>query len=184
RLTVATIPWDRMGQLLGPTLSVAVLGAVESLLCGAVLSRQTGTEKDSIQELFAQGVGNVLVPFFGGVPATAAIARSSVAVRSGAVTRLTGIFHGLALLAAALLLAPVISRVPVAGLAGVLAVSAWRMNDWPAIRDIFRRRFHSELPVFFVTLLATAALDLTQAIILGMGFSALIFVFQSSNSDI
>lgn len=184
RLTVATIPWDRMGQLLGPTLSVAVLGAVESLLCGAVLSRQTGTEMDSIQELFAQGVGNVLVPFFGGVPATAAIARSSVAVRSGAVTRLTGIFHGLALLAAALLLAPVISRVPVAGLAGVLAVTAWRMNDWPAIRDIFRRRFHSELPVFFVTLLATAALDLTQAIILGMGFSALIFVFQSSNSDI
>src|SRR5690606_41472742 len=85
---------------------------------------------DSVQELFAQGVGNMVVPFFGGVPATAAIARASVAVRSGAATRLTAIIHGFVLLAAALLLGPVISRVPLAALGGVLAVTAWRMNDW------------------------------------------------------
>jgi len=184
RLTLAGIPWDRLGELIGPAVSVAALGAIESLLCGAVIGRQTGAKMDDIQELFAQGVGNVLVPFFGGVPVTAAIARASVAVRSGAATRLTGILHGLTLLAAVLVLAPVISRVPLAALGGVLAVTAWRMNDWAAIRDIFRQRFPSELPVFLLTLLATAALDLTQAIIIGLGFSAMIFVMQSSNAEI
>lgn len=184
RLTLANIPWHRMGELIGPALSVAALGAIESLLCGAVIGRQTKVKMDDIQELFAQGVGNIIVPFFGGVPVTAAIARSSVAVRSGAVTRLSGIIHGVMLLIAAMLLAPVISHVPLAALGGVLAVTAWRMNDWSAIRDVFRHRFASELPVFLITLVATAVLDLTQAIILGLGFSALIFVFQSSQAEI
>jgi len=184
RLRLGAIPWDQLGGLLGPALSVALLGAIESLLCGAVIGRQTGAEMDPVQELFAQGVGNIIVPFFGGVPATAAIARASVAVRSGAVTRLTGIIHGLMLLLAALLLAPIIARVPIAALGGVLAVTAWRMNDWPAIKSILQKRFQSELPVFFVTLIATAALDLTKAIILGVGFSALIFVLQSSGTEV
>lgn len=184
RLTLAGIPWHRLAELVGPALSVALLGAIESLLCGAVVGRQAGFKMDDVQELFAQGVGNIVIPFFGGVPATAAIARASVAVRSGAITRLTAIIHGLMLLLAVFVLAPVISHVPMAALGGVLAVTAWRMNDWTAIRDIFRQRFASELPVFLITLIATAALDLTQAIVLGLGFSALIFVVQSSNTEI
>src|SRR5690606_37128859 len=84
RLRLGSIPWSQLGQLMGPAASVALLGAIESLLCGAVIERQTGAKMDSVQELFAQGVGNMVVPFFGGVPATAAIARASVAVRSGA----------------------------------------------------------------------------------------------------
>jgi len=184
RLKLTGIPWHRIGELIGPALSVAALGAIESLLCGAVIGRQAKVKMDDIQELFAQGVGNIVVPFFGGVPVTAAIARASVAVRSGAVTRLTGVIHGLMLLVAALLFAPVISQVPMAALGGVLAVTAWRMNDWRSIRDIFRHRFPSEFPVFLITLLATAVLDLTQAILLGLGFSALIFVLQSSRTEI
>lgn len=184
RLLPTAIPWHNVGSLIGPAVSVAILGAIESLLCGAVIGRQTGVRLDSTQELFAQGIGNIIVPFFGGVPATAAIARASVAVKSGAATRLTGIIHGLMLLLAAMLLAPVIGQVPLAALGGVLAVTAWRMNDWVAIRDILRTRFQSELPVFFATLLATALLDLTQAIVLGLGFSALIFVFQSSSTEV
>lgn len=184
RLLPKAIPWGQMGVLAGPALSVAILGAIESLLCGAVIGRQTGTKLDSTQELYAQGIGNIIVPFFGGVPVTAAIARASVAVRSGAATRVTGVVHGVMLLLAALLLAPVIARVPVSALAGVLAVTAWRMNDWEAIRDIVRTRFHSEWPVFFATLIATAVFDLTQAIILGLGLSALIFVFQSSGAEV
>lgn len=184
RLRLTNIPWHHIGALIGPALSIAVLGAIESLLCGAVIGRQTGAKMDSIQELFAQGVGNIVVPFFGGVPATAAIARASVAVRSGAVTRLTGMIHAVTLLVAALALAPVISQVPLASLGGVLAVTAWRMNDWSGIRDIFRQRFHSDMAVFFVTLIATAVLDLTQAIVLGLGFSALIFVFRSSHAEV
>lgn len=184
RLLPGAIPWSQMGVLAGPALSVAILGAIESLLCGAVIGRQTGTKLDSTQELYAQGIGNIIVPFFGGVPVTAAIARASVAVRSGAATRVTGVVHGVMLLLAALLLAPVIARVPVSALAGVLAVTAWRMNDWGAIRDIVRTRFQSEWPVFFATLIATAVFDLTQAIILGLGLSALIFVFQSSGAEV
>jgi SulP family sulfate permease len=94
------------------------------------------------------------------------------------------IVHSLALLLAALLLAPVISRVPLAALAGVLAVTAWRMNDWPEIREIFHRRFKSAMFAFVSTLIATVVLDLTQAIILGVGLSALIFVFQISRAQV
>lgn len=184
RLGFGNVPWQQLGQLIGPAVSVALLGAIESLLCGAVIERQTGAKMDATQELFAQGVGNIVVPFFGGVPATAAIARASVAVRSGAATRLTAIIHALMLLLAALALGPVLAHVPLAALGGVLAVTAWRMNDWPAIRDIFRQRFQSELLVFVVTLAATAVLDLTQAIVLGVGFSAFLFVLQSTNSDV
>src|SRR5690606_4011220 len=85
---------------------------------------------------------------------------------------------------AALVLAPVISRVPLAALGGVLAVTAWRMNEWDEIRSIFRRRFKSAMFAFVSTLIATVALDLTQAIILGVGLSALIFVFQSSRAKV
>lgn len=184
RLGFGNVPWGQLGALFGPAVSVAVLGAVESLLSGAVLERQTGVPFDPIQHLLGQGVGNVIAPFFGGVPATAAIARSSVAVRSGAVTRLAGVLHGGVLLAAALTLGPVISKVPLAALGGVLAVTAWRANDWAAIRDITRRRFGSEILTFAVTLLGTAAFDLTQAIVIGLGFSALLFVFQSSNTEV
>src|SRR5690606_3236537 len=141
--------------------SIAALGAIESLLCGAVIERQTGARMDASQELMAQGLGNIVIPFFGGVPATAAIARSSVAVQSGGATRLTSIVHALVLLLVALVLAPIISHVPLAALAGVLAVTAWRTNDWPEIRTIFRQGFKSEIAIFIVTLLATVALDLT-----------------------
>ncbi|MBZ0291280.1 MAG: STAS domain-containing protein, partial [Anaerolineae bacterium] len=123
-------------------------------------------------------------PFMGGVPATAAIARTSVAIKSGASTRVTSLVHSAALLVVVLLLAPLISQVPLAALAGVLAVTAWRMNEWDEIRDIFHRRFKSAIFAFTSTLIATVALDLTQAIILGIGLSALIFVFQSSRAKI
>jgi SulP family sulfate permease len=93
---------------------------------------------------------------------------------------MVSLVHSLMLLLAALVLAPVISRVPLAALGGVLAVTAWRMNEWDEIRDIFHRRFKSAMFAFVSTLIATVALDLTQAIILGIGLSALIFVFQSS----
>ena len=97
RLTLATIPWGDLDGLLLPAVSIAALGAIESLLCGSVGATMTGKPFDSNQELVAQGLGNMLVPFFGGVPATAAIARTSVAIKSGAATRLTSIVHALAL---------------------------------------------------------------------------------------
>ena len=184
RLLPANIPWAHLGDLFMPALSIAALGAIESLLCGTVAGRMSGVKMSSSQELIAQGVGNIVIPFFGGVPATAAIARTSVGIKSGGKTRVMSLVHSVTLLLVALLLAPIISRVPMSALAGVLAVTSWRMNEWHEIRDIFGRRFKSAMFAFITTLIATVALDLTQAIILGIGLSALIFVFQSSRAKI
>jgi sulfate permease, SulP family len=184
RLTLERIPWEHLGDLLAPALSIAALGSIESLLCGTVAGRMTGKKMASNQELIAQGIGNIVIPFFGGVPATAAIARSSVAIKSGGRTRVISLIHSAVLLMAALILAPILSRVPMAALAGVLAVTAWRMNEWPEIHEIFGRRFKSAMFAFVSTMIATVALDLTQAIILGVGLSAIIFVTQISRAKI
>ncbi len=177
--TLSQIP-----ELFVPALSVAALGAIESLLCGAVAGNMTGKKMDGDQELISQGVGNIIIPFFGGVPATAAIARSSVGVNSGGVTRLTSIFHAVFLLAAAFLLAPIISRVPLAALSGVLMVTAIRMNEWNEIRWMFRHRFKSAIAAFLITMFATAYLDLTQAVIIGVALSAIIFISQISSINV
>lgn len=171
-------------QLIIPAASVAALGAIESLLCGAVAGKLTNKKMDGDQELISQGIGNMFIPFFGGVPATAAIARSSVGVAAGGQTRMVSIIHALALLLAALLFAPVIGRVPLAALAGVLLVTAVRMNEWGEIRWMFRHRFRSAILTFVVTMLATATLDLTQAIIIGVGLSALLFVRNASAMEV
>lgn len=184
RLTLASIPWDRMSELVAPAISIAALGAVESLLCGAVASKMTGIRLQANQELVAQGVGNIIIPFFGGVPSTAAIARTSVGIKSGGQTRLVSIIHSLALLASALLLAPVISLIPMSALAGVLMVTAVRMNEWHAIRFMFGKRFKTGIVTFLVTFLATITLDLTQAILIGGILSAGIFINQVANMEV
>jgi SulP family sulfate permease len=184
RLTLAAVPWSQLSSLIAPTLSIAALGAVESLLCGAVASNMTGIRLHANQELVAQGVGNLVIPFFGGVPATAAIARTSVGIRAGGRTRMVSIFHALALLASMFILAPVMSRIPLAALAGVLMVTAWRMNEWETIHYITRHRFKTALATFWITLLATVTLDLTQAILLGALLSAVVFLAQIARLDI
>jgi SulP family sulfate permease len=184
RLQFANIPWTELSQLIAPAISIAALGAVESLLCGAVASKATGIRLHANQELIAQGIGNIVIPFFGGVPATAAIARSSVGIKSGGQTRLVSIFHAVVLLASALLLAPVIAKIPLAALAGVLMVTAYRMNEWEAIRFIFGRRFKTGMATFLITLIATVTLDLTQAILIGGAISAAVFMNQVANIQI
>ncbi len=184
RLLPQNMPWEHLSELIAPAFSIAALGAIESLLCGTVGGRMVGQKMASNQELIAQGIGNIIIPFFGGVPATAAIARTSVAVKSGGRTRVVSLVHSAVLLLAALVLAPLLARVPLAALAGVLVVTAWRMNEWHEIRHIFGRRFKSAMFAFISTMIATVALDLTEAIIIGVGLSALIFVFQISRTKI
>jgi sulfate permease, SulP family len=184
RLAFADVPWDKLEDLIVPTLTITALGAVESLLCGTVASNMTGIRLQANQELIAQGVGNMLIPFFGGVPATAAIARSSVGIKSGGQTRMVSIVHALGLLLSMFLLAPVMSHIPLAALAGVLMVTAWRMNEWEAIRFIFTKRFRSAMIAFAITMLATITLDLTQAILIGTFVAGGIFISQIANIDI
>ncbi|RLT38449.1 MAG: SulP family inorganic anion transporter [Chloroflexi bacterium] len=184
RLTFAAIPWENVGALIVPALSIAALGAIESLLCAAVGGNMTGIRPHNNIELVAQGLGNILIPFFGGVPATAAIARTSVAIKSGSITRLTSVIHSLALLAIVFVAAPLIGRVPLAALAGVLLVTAWRMNEWHAIHFFFGKRLKHAMIAFTVTLAATVLLDLTQAILIGFAMSSLIFMAQMSELQI
>jgi len=178
RLHWSAIPWADFREFLAPAASIAALGAVESLLCGAVGSNMTGVRLAANQELLAQGAGNVLLPFIGGVPATAAIARTSVGIRSGGRTRMVSIVHALTLLLSMFVLAPVMSRIPLAALAGVLMVTAWRMNEWESIRFVFGRRFKTAIATFLVTMVATVVLDLTHAILVGAAVSALVFLNQ------
>jgi SulP family sulfate permease len=184
RLTLAAIPWSRLPDFIAPTLSITALGAIESLLCGAVASNMTGIRLHTNQELIAQGVGNLVIPFFGGVPATAAIARTSVGIKSGGQTRMVSIVHALALLASMFMFSGVMSLIPLAALAGVLIMTAWRMNEWEAIHFIFVRRFKTAIATFLLTMLVTVTLDLTQAIAIGVFLSGALFLNQIADMDI
>ncbi len=184
RLLFSALDIKTITALITPAFSIAILGMIESLLCGASAGRMTGVRLDSNQELIAQGVGNILLPFFGGIPATAAIARTSVAVKSGAKTRLTGVFHAVGLLISMFLLAPVMSKIPLAALAGVLMVTAWRMNEWESIRYIFSHKFKGAMLEFIATMLATIVFDLTIAILIGVLIGLVFLVTRLSFIEI
>ncbi len=172
------------GELVVPAFSVAVLCCLQALLTGSAAASLTGKRMDTDQELVAQGIGNMVIPFFGGVPATGAIARTRVGIANGGQTRLTNIIHGATLFAAILLAGGIIAQIPVAALSGVLIITAIRMNDWDEIRWMLRHRFKSSIAAFLVTMLATAALDLTNAILLGVFISMLLYIYRSSAIEV
>jgi SulP family sulfate permease len=144
----------------------------------------TGIRLQANQELIAQGIGNMLIPFFGGVPATAAIARSSVGIKSGGQTRLVSIVHAVGMLLSMFLLASFMGRIPLAALAGVLMVTAVRMNEWDAIKFVFGKRFKTDMIAFTITMLATIVLDLTQAILIGSVLAGAVFLNKIASIDI
>ena len=184
RLSLSNIPWSNLSEFIAPTLTITALGAVESLLCGAVGSNMTGIRLQANQELIAQGVGNMVIPFFGGVPATAAIARSSVGIKSGGQTRLVSLIHAVGILLSMFLFTGFMERIPLAALAGVLMVTAVRMNEWDAIRFIFGKRFKTDMIAFTITMLATVVLDLTQAILIGSFLAGAVFLNKIASIDV
>lgn len=184
RLSLGNIPWANLSDFIAPTLTIAALGAVESLLCGAVGSNMTGVRMQANQELIAQGIGNMVIPFFGGVPATAAIARSSVGIKSGGQTRMVSIIHAAGLLLSMFLLTPLMEQIPLAALAGVLMITAVRMSEWDAIKFIFGKFFKTDIIAFTVTMFATVVLDLTQAILIGSFLAGAVFLNRIASIDI
>ena len=184
RMSFSTLLDSEIWDFVIPSFSIAALAMIESLLCGASAGKMKNEKLNADRELIAQGVGNVLIPFFGGVPATAAIARTSVAIKSGCETRLAGIIHALVLLLSMLVLAPLMSSIPLSALAGVLIVTAWRMNDWENIHYIFGHRFKTGMAKFGITMVATVVLDLTQAIIIGVAFSTFLVVVKLTDIEI
>lgn len=183
-LSFASLSVDMVVSLLGPAFTIAALGMIESLLCGICAANMKKEKFDSNVELIAQGLGNIVIPFFGGVPSTAAIARTSVAIKSGGQTRLTGLIQSLFLVLCMFLLAPAIALVPYPALAGVLIVTAIRMNEWHAIKNYFKHKTWDAIVMFMITLVATVCLDLTYAIVIGVVLSLFIMVVKLTKIQI
>lgn len=185
RLNIASFAdWNTVKGLIIPAISIAALGLIESLLCGASAGRMKNEKLNADVELVAQGIGNMIIPFFGGVPATAAIARTSVAIKSGGQTRMTSVVHSVVLLLSMFILGGVMSMIPLSALAGVLIVTAWRMNDWAAIKSIFGKKIKTAIFQFLITMLATVIFDLTAAILIGVAFSIIMFVVKVSDMQV
>ncbi|WP_257812634.1 C4-dicarboxylic acid transporter DauA [Aggregatibacter actinomycetemcomitans] len=168
--------FDTIQSLLPAAFSMAVLGAIESLLCAVVLDNMTDTKHHSNNELLAQGLGNIASPFFGGITATAAIARSVVNVKSGAVSPLSGVVHALLVLFALLFFAPALSYLPLSSMAALLLVVAWHMADLPQIIQLIRRSGRNEITVLLVCLVLTVLFDMVIAISVGVLLASLLFI--------
>jgi len=166
---------DLILTLLSPTLTIAMLGAIESLLSAVVADRMSGTRHNSNVELFAQGVANIASPLFGGLPATGAIARTATNVRSGARSPVSGMIHALTLLGILLAGAKLASLVPMAVLAAILLVVAYNMGEWREIPELWRQGWTDRM-VWLVTFVLTVVADLTVAVEVGMILAALLFI--------
>lgn len=185
RLSLSGWSFKMVTELMGPAFTIAALGMIESLLCGVSAQSMTKNVKfDANQELLAQGVSNFIIPFVGGIPSTAAIARTSVVIKSGGKTRLASVFQSLFLIAAMFFAAPIMAEVPLSALAGVLMVTAWRMNEWPQIKYMFNRKMWGPILQFSITMIATVIFDLTAAIIIGVVFSLLLMASRMSKLEV
>lgn len=179
-LQLPPFSWESAKELLIPTLTIAMLGAIESLLCARVADNLSELPRhDPNQELMAQGVANFVVPFFGGIPATGTIARTVTNVRAGATSPVAGIVHALALLLIVLLAAPLAAHVPLAALAGILLFVAWNMGEWREFARLrqFRAPYRATLVGTFVL---TVVFDLTVAVEAGLLMACGFFIWRMS----
>jgi SulP family sulfate permease len=183
----ATIPppvLPRLGieewtALVTPAFSIALLGAVESLLSAVVADGMIGSRHRANMELVAQGVANIASPLFGGIPATGAIARTATNVRNGGRTPVAGIVHALTLLLITLFFGKWAALIPMATLAAILVVVAYHMSEWRTFREELRAP-KSDVAVLLTTFFLTVAVDLTVAIEIGMVLSAFLFMHRMS----
>jgi len=175
RFTVPHFRPELMLTLLSPALTVTMLGAVESLLSAVVADRMAGDRHDSNTELFAQGVANFCSPFFGGLPATGAIARTATNIRSGAKTPMAGMIHAVVLLLILLVAAPLAKEIPLCVLAAILFVVAYNMGEWGEIPEILKLT-KADISVWAITFLLTVFADLSVAVEVGMILAALLYI--------
>jgi SulP family sulfate permease len=173
--------WETVRLLVTPTLTIALLGAIESLLCARVADQLGDAPKhDPNQELMAQGIANTVVPFFGGMPATGTIARTVTNIRSGAASPVAGMVHAGTLAAVVLLAAPLAAHIPLAVLAGVLLFVAWNMGEWREFGRLKQFSNHYRL-MMLSTFLVTIVFDLTVAVELGLVLAVVLFVRRQSD---
>lgn len=162
--------------LLPSAFSIAMLGAIESLLCAVVLDGMSGRRHHSNGELLAQGIGNLAAPLFGGITATAAIARSTANYKAGAVSPLAACIHALVVLAAILVLSPWLAYIPMASMAAMLMIVAWNMSEAHKVVDLFKQAPRGDLIVFTACFLLTVMVDMVVAISFGVVLASLLFM--------
>ena len=172
---IPALSWEGMKGLLPAAITIAVLGAIESLLSATVADGVTGDKHNSNQELVAQGIANVVTPLFGGIPATGAIARTMTNINNGGRTPVAGIIHAVVLLLIFLFLMPLAQYIPMACLAGVLVVVSYNMSEWRTFRALMKNP-RSDVAVLLVTFLLTVIIDLTVAIEVGLVLACLLFM--------
>ncbi|MGH7946658.1 MAG: SulP family inorganic anion transporter, partial [Opitutaceae bacterium] len=175
RLHLPAFRPDLVPVLFPAALTVALLGAIESLMSAVVADRMTGDRHNPNTELVAQGIANIASPLFGGLPATGAIARTGTSIRSGAKTPLAGIVHALTLLGIVLLGAPLARHIPIGVLAAILMVVAYNIGEWGEIRPLLRLT-KADISVWAITFALTVFADLTIAVEVGMLLAALLYI--------
>jgi len=180
-LVIPQFHYDVFRQLLSAAFTVAMLGAIESLMSAVVSDRMSNDKHNPNVELIGQGIANIISPLFGGLPATGAIARTATNVRSGAKTPVAGMIHALTLLAVILFAAPLVKSVPLAALASILMIVAYNMGDWEEIPEILKLTA-ADIAVWFLTMTLTVVTDLTFAVEVGMVLAALMFIRKVSRT--
>ena len=172
---VPDLNWEAIKNLFPVAITIAVLGAIESLLSAAVADGVIGDRHDSNTELIAQGVANVVTPIFGGIPATGAIARTMTNINNGGKTPIAGIIHAVVLLLILLLLMPLAQYIPMACLAGVLVIVSYNMSGWRTFKGLMKSP-KSDVSVLLITFFLTVIFDLTIAIEWGLVIACVLFM--------
>lgn len=170
-----TLTWDSIRTLLPAAFSMAMLGAIESLLCAVVLDGMTGTKHKANSELVGQGLGNIIAPF-GGITATAAIARSAANVRAGATSPISAVIHSILVILALLVLAPLLSWLPLSAMAALLLMVAWNMSEAHKVVDLLRHAPKDDIIVMLLCMSLTVLFDMVIAISVGIVLASLLFM--------
>lgn len=176
-LQMPSFDWETAKMLYGPMLTIAVLGAIESLLCARVADTMTDDRHDPNQELMGQGIANMIVPFFGGIPATGTIARTVTNIKTGAVSPISGMIHALTLLVIILAAAPLASNIPLSALAAILIFVAWNMGNWKEFVRLKKMSFMYQATLL-ITFFLTVIFDLTVAVQFGLVMACIFFLVR------
>jgi SulP family sulfate permease len=179
---VPSVTFSEVLQLIGPAFTIALLGAIESLLSAVVADGMTGTKHDSNQELVGQGIANIFSPLFGGFASTGAIARTATNIRNGGTSPLAGIFHVITLLIIVLALAPLASHIPLCALSAILFVVAYNMSELHRFSHMVRTATKSDVAVLLITFLLTVFGDLVIAVNIGVLLACLLFMKRMSEA--
>jgi sulfate permease, SulP family len=180
-LDFPVVDWDNLSYYLAPALTIALLGAIESLLSAVVADGMIGSNHRSNTELIAQGIANIVTPFFGGIPATGAIARTATNVRNGGRTPVAGMIHAVTLLLILLFFGKYAKLIPMSCLAGILILVSYNMSEWRSFRSVLRGSAF-DIIILLTTFVLTVLVDLTVAIQIGIVLSAILFMKRMADN--